>query len=815
MASTALTIRQTNFSGGEISPNLQQHTDIKGYGVALKQLENFFVTKHAVIQNRAGFVVTLPVKSNLAGRLVPFIFSADQAYFFEFTNLLVRIFKAGFGYLVNTDHGTGYDGGTTYAKGVLVSSSGIVYRSRLAGNIGHSPASNPTWWQSQGWSDGEIELVTPWTTADLQSIRYSQLNDLLTVTCDRLPPQEILRHADNWWDIGEWAVVPPGIGAMIGMALSWLAADAGHPVNGWWDIIVLGVGADGREESYFSAPREKGLLRSRYAPDASHPAGAHGASFNFASFLTAAVAVRIYIGGLGVFGLVATTRVQLLGTDKWQDIGEPPDFSTAPPEGRNPFPSLSNWAALTAYVTRRMVLNGGNTYECITTGTSAASGGPTGTSQDITDGTVHWRYVWAGTYARNPKVSCYHEQRRVFANTEGQPQTFWGSKIGDPWGFERMSFPPKITDPYEFAVASQGYEEIRWLASIRGLVIGTARGVWFATSGDGQPLSVLNVQLRQLCVRPCANLEPLVIGSRILFLQQSSACVRELNFNRDTDAYDSPDVAIYSSHLFDGYTILRWAYSATPNPTVWAVRDDGVMLCCAYIPEQEMRAWSRIVTAGTFEDVTVISEGGEDVVYVIVMRDAVRYVERLATRAEPDPDLAVFLDGAFVAEDVTPFDSLVVPDSLASKVVTLVLDGAEYPNLTVGIQGSPNVLEFPNGITGSKAIVGIPYSSTLELLDVQTPGEETNTNQKMVDKVNFDVVQTRGVSAGEDVAHLSEWPQRNVPMGYGHPTLQDGKVQVRIRSSWNSRGTAVLRQDRPFAATVVAVSRDLTVGGND
>jgi len=40
------------------------------------------------------------------------------------------------------------------------------------------------------------------------------------------------------------------------------------------------------------------------------------------------------------------------------------------------------------------VLNDGNKcYQCITPGTTASSGGPTGTGSDITDGTVHWAYI--------------------------------------------------------------------------------------------------------------------------------------------------------------------------------------------------------------------------------------------------------------------------------------------------------------------------------------------------------------------------------------------------------------------------------------
>jgi len=58
------------------------------------------------------------------------------------------------------------------------------------------------------------------------------------------------------------------------------------------------------------------------------------------------------------------------------------------------------WTATHAYVAtvgaRSVVTNdGGRTYICITSGTSAGSGGPTGTGTDITDGGAHWRYLGA------------------------------------------------------------------------------------------------------------------------------------------------------------------------------------------------------------------------------------------------------------------------------------------------------------------------------------------------------------------------------------------------------------------------------------
>lgn len=61
--------------------------------------------------------------------------------------------------------------------------------------------------------------------------------------------------------------------------------------------------------------------------------------------------------------------------------------------------ALTAWASTTAYALGDRRSNGGNSYVCITAGTSAGAGGPTTTADDITDGTVHWRYLGTGTAA--------------------------------------------------------------------------------------------------------------------------------------------------------------------------------------------------------------------------------------------------------------------------------------------------------------------------------------------------------------------------------------------------------------------------------
>src|SRR5690606_12195516 len=55
------------------------------------------------------------------------------------------------------------------------------------------------------------------------------------------------------------------------------------------------------------------------------------------------------------------------------------------------------WLPNTAYVVGQVVTNGPGIYQCTTAGTSAASGGPTGTGSGITDGTVVWQLAMGAT----------------------------------------------------------------------------------------------------------------------------------------------------------------------------------------------------------------------------------------------------------------------------------------------------------------------------------------------------------------------------------------------------------------------------------
>ena len=64
------------------------------------------------------------------------------------------------------------------------------------------------------------------------------------------------------------------------------------------------------------------------------------------------------------------------------------------------------WQATTAYKVKDMVTNdSGKVYVCDTAGTSAGSGGPTGTGANITDGSTQWDYVTIGDATATATIS--------------------------------------------------------------------------------------------------------------------------------------------------------------------------------------------------------------------------------------------------------------------------------------------------------------------------------------------------------------------------------------------------------------------------
>ena len=234
----------------------------------------------------------------------------------------------------------------------------------------------------------------------------------------------------------------------------------------------------------------------------------------------------------------------------------------------------------------------------------------------------------------NPATVAFHQQRLVLGGTKDDPASFFMSRTGDYENF-RKARPLQDDDPVEYMLASGSIDEIRWMASFGDLLIGTSGAEYKATS-SGAAITSSDVQISVQSYWGSSGLAPLIIGQSVMHCQRSGSHVRDLYYSWESDGYAGNDLSLLAPQLVESHHIMQWAFQQSPGSNIWAVRDDGVLLCLTYMKEQNVYGWSRHVTQGKVLSVAVISGSQEDVVMLVVEREvggAKKYfLERLAGR---------------------------------------------------------------------------------------------------------------------------------------------------------------------------------------
>lgn len=498
------------------------------------------------------------------------------------------------------------------------------------------------------------------------------------------------------------------------------------------------------------------------------------------------------------------------------------------------------------------VISNGLLYKCSQAGTInqapglASACGPYSRTTGITDGTCKWDYVagvgdtsaiisWkfvgsVGSVLLDfPGVVTFVDQRLVFANSLARPAHIWGSEVGNYTNFFDYHLPTIASDPYDFDLAYNTFEEVRgFLPAPKTFMALTSHVEWALTSGSGDALSPTNVNARANSQRGCSWLDPKLIGNAGVFVQARLPRVRELVFDFYTQSYGGNDLSALAPHLFDGYQIVDWAYQKLPIPTLWLVRSDGKILSCTYIKEQDFVAWSWHDTTGgadLIENICVLSELDPystqtayiDVIYLVVKRGTARMVERMA----PSPSvpilgtsMGVYLDSA-VVHSGTPSSIITGLWNLESRGVMVLGDDNVYGPYTVSGGQIDITADCPDGV--SRSIVGLIIYSDIEFLPPKIPGPDLKrSNVKIVHRISVELANSRGgLWFGPDYTHMNEWRQRDVRDEYGAVHPYTGLDHVRLSGvSYDHDATLCIRQLDPLPVNLLAIEREIDVGGD-
>lgn len=244
--------------------------------------------------------------------------------------------------------------------------------------------------------------------------------------------------------------------------------------------------------------------------------------------------------------------------------------------------------------------------------------------------------VWGGKKGY-PRCGTLHEQRLFAAGSPGFPQSVWGSVIGE---YFDMTLGSNDADAVSFVVANGEINPILHLASVRGLVALTTGGEFSINGGSDRPITPTNVQVKDQSAHGCSGVAPARIGNELFFPQRARRKIRALSSNQyDSGQYNAPDMSVLSEHITES-GVVGMAYQSEPTPLLWVVRGDGQMATLTADRDQDVFAWARQVTQGSFESVATVPVADGYRVFAVVSRvidgQLTRYIEMLEPGLQTD-----------------------------------------------------------------------------------------------------------------------------------------------------------------------------------
>jgi hypothetical protein len=423
----------------------------------------------------------------------------------------------------------------------------------------------------------------------------------------------------------------------------------------------------------------------------------------------------------------------------------------------------------------------------------------------------------AGNY---PRCSTFIEQRLAFASTINDPQAVWLSQSANYENFG-YSQPAKASDSVTFRIKARQVNEIRSMIPLKGLMLLTS-GAEILVSGGSQSDAITPSAIRidHQGYRGAASVQPIVVGNTILFAQDRGGVIRDFSYELSNDGFVGKDLTILARHLFSDRRIKSWAYAQAPDSVVWVVLDDGSLVSLTYMKEHEVWGWTTHSSSGaTFEDVSVVAEGNEDVPYFVVRRTVngqqVRYIERLHTRVFASVSDAFFVDSGltYSGAAATIISGL---GHLEGQDVAVLADG----NVVRGMTVSGGAITIPSA--ASKVHVGLPMVATMQTLDLDFGNVQglgtVQGRLKSVAELTMRVENTRGVFIGSEdgdrtSARLVEYKQRSTEAWNEAIQLYTGDISVTPHWDWTDGGNMWIKQFDPLPMTILAVMPDVAIGG--
>lgn len=443
-----------------------------------------------------------------------------------------------------------------------------------------------------------------------------------------------------------------------------------------------------------------------------------------------------------------------------------------------------------------------------------------------------------------PTTVCMFNDRLLFGGTAYQPNTIWGSWIGDYTNFT----PGDTTEEASFDFTLGRLQDpIQWLYPWKQLVVGTLTEEATLTPPAGKSISPTtppNIEI-QTNYGSYYSFRPVLADKGLLTVQLNRKRLREFTYSFADDSYVAPDLTQIAKHIGD-QRIKQIAYSREPYSSLYCLLDNGRIGMLSYNRYEKVVAWSQFVTNYTLPggykvqsnilSVCSVPQPAErsdaDWVYIAVRRSSsgswVTYIERFAVNdmayLSSNPSLPEAQYGIW--EKYYLLDSCMQFNNPANQALTSLsnlshLDGMTVSVIAYGDSDTYNyippfliaekalvtsgVVQLGGSYTYTRFLVGVPYSLQIETLNLETASEGVLAQGALKRVIDLTVRTTKS----------------NGKLGFG-PNLTGATKIVTIPSAansyddihdlsipwkegWDKKGRVCITHDLPYDCHILAL----------
>lgn len=444
-----------------------------------------------------------------------------------------------------------------------------------------------------------------------------------------------------------------------------------------------------------------------------------------------------------------------------------------------------------------------------------------------------------------PKLSCFFQDRLVFAGTRKEPYSLWFSRTGDYNNFSVEKAEGTVTEDsaIKLDLIVRNLYEIRHLVPSNDLIVLTSGNEWII-SGD-TAITPTKCTPKVQTMRGASKCKPWHIGNRLVYVQRDGGTIRDFGYSYDSDNYNGDELNLFASHLTKRHQMVSSAYCQNPYSTLYFVREDGEIICLMLIKEQNVCAWTHWNTDGQYLDCCSVLENGKDYLYVIVARTVhdvkgdlrtVRYLEKFDLSATNDT--GVYLD-CWTTTFVT-----IMQENQSIQIDAPQLNGKRIYTIAKpwekgGFRQRNTEVIFDSEIDENKTskplhkdtydiYTGLKFKThiTFPCLEMASPDLSLRGRTYKLNQIYLSLYQSYGGELTINQQGYNHFRYNDIQYTYlDSPQLYEVSAFPYV-ADWDivqtvpqlDRGTATknvlgIRTDTPYPLTVKSITKEITVGG--